>query len=558
MSGDAELLALLAEHLVLTAAPAVFAVLLAARLGLRSLTLLLGVALLASGASAMLVFWAFFGFPVLGQTVSFMIVLGSLGGIAWLGFEGGFDRALLRRLAVPLALWALASVFIAFLGFDHGGIHSSLELASTRFSQELPTDNAIPRYFADWFYVHGHDGTPPPFADWLSSDRPPLQIGYTLAQRPFGWDAHDLHYQLIGIVLQQLWVLGAWAVLCAARLRPLPRALGMIAALVSDIAIVHGFFVWPKLLAAAFLLAALAMVLDGDWRRWSRQPWAGALFAGLLALAMLAHGSSVFFAIPLLGLAALRAMPSWRWLGVALLVGFVLLAPWSAYQRWFDPPGDRLIKWQLGGSLEIDDRGSLQTIVDGYREAGLGGALENKWGNVTQLLGAGEVHKAIVQAGDGDLGNAIIAIRFPRFFSLLPCIGFLLIGPLAMLCRYLFRSRAGPPGGPEWSFALTALGLLAAACLVWVLLMFGGPGSGTTIHVGSLAVPLLALSACAVGAYASWRPLGIGLVAFNAAFVLFLYAPELSPPPGSSYSVLAIVLAAAGLLGFATVSLRAR
>ena len=40
----------------------------------------------------------------------------------------------------------------------------------------------------------------------------------------------------------------------------------------------------------------------------------------------------------------------------------------DAYQRYDDPPGDRLIKWHLAGVSEIDDRGSLETIVDSYTQ----------------------------------------------------------------------------------------------------------------------------------------------------------------------------------------------
>ncbi len=86
--------------------------------------------------------------------------------------------------------------------------------------------------------------------------------------------------------------------------------------------------------------------------------------------------------------------------------------------------------------------------------------------------------------------------------------------------------------------------------------MFGGPGSGTTIHVGSLVVPLLAACGCVVGAYACDCRLGVGLAALNALFVLVLFVPALSPPPGSSYSPIAALAAAAALAGFGWVALR--
>jgi hypothetical protein len=546
---------MLLEHLVLTALPAALAVFLAMRRGLRSVPLLLAIALAASGIAAMLAFWAYYADPTIGQATAFLIVLGSIQGIV-LSRPDRLDRGVLRELAVPAALWALGSAFVLLLGFLHGGTDQPLAMATTRFSHQLPTDNEIPRFFADWYFHHGHSGTPPPFADWLSSDRPPLQVGYVLAQRPFGWDDAGLHYQVLGVVVQQLWIVGIWALLCAARLRPLARGLAIFAAMVSDIAIVHGFFVWPKLIAAAFVLGALAMVLSEDWPRLRRSPYAAVLFASLCALAMLAHGASAFGLIPLLIIGALRGLPSWRWLGIAALVGVVLLGPWSAYQRFADPPGNRLLKWQIGGSLAIDERGTLATIADGYRDAGLDGTLQNKWGNVTKLVGQKEVEGAVRAAsddiGEGHWGLALASLRLPRFFSLLPLLGMLLVAPIAML----FARARGRPDGPEWRFALISFAFCGLACAIWALLMFGEPDSSTTIHVGSLAVPLLAICACVVGAYAVSSRLAIVLVGLNALLVLVLYTPALSPPPGTSYSPVAALLAAASLVGFGLVAFR--
>ena len=555
MSANAELLFLLLEHLVLTALPAALASFVAMRRGLRSVPLLLAVALAASGAAAMLAFWAYYADPVLGQATAFLLALGSAQGIV-LCRPDRLDRELLRRLAVPAALWALGSAFVVYLGFLHGGTDQPLLMATTRFSHQLPTDNEIPLFFADWYFDHGHSPTPPPFGDWLSSDRPPLQVGYVLAQRPFGWGDGGLHYQVLGVVVQQLWIVGMWAVLCAARLRPFARGLAIVAAMVSDVAILHGFFVWPKLIAAAFVLAALAMVLSADWPRLRRSPYAAALFAALCALALLAHGASAFGIVPLLAIAALRGLPSWRWLGVAAAVGLVLLAPWAAYQRYADPPGDRLVKWQLGGSLAIDDRGALETIADGYEEAGLDGTLANKWGNVTKIVGQRESEDAVREASDkldeGHPGQALMALRLPRFFSLLPFLGILLLAPVAMLVA---RVR-GRPDGPEWRFALTAFAFCALVCAFWSLLMFGEPDSSTLSHVGTLTLPLLAVCACVAGAYAVSSRLAIALTALNALVVLVLYVPALSTLPGTSYSPLAALLATASLAAFALVALR--
>jgi len=556
MEANLELLARLALHLLLTGLPAAAAALLAARAGLRSIPLLLAVALAASGGTAILCFWLFYADPTIGETASFFFVFASAGAIVWC-WRQGIERSVLHRLATPFALWALASAFVLFLGFVHGGTDQPLSTASIRFSHQLPSDNLLPAYFADYFYLHGHAGPPPPLDDWLSSDRPPLQIGYVLAERPFGWDETGLNYQVIGVVVQQFWILGLWALLCAARLSLPTRGLVALAAIVSDVAIVHAFFVWPKLIASAFLLAALALVFSEEWTQLRHHPWVGMLFAALCALALLAHGSSAFFILPLLLVAIWRGFPSWSWIGVAIATGLVLLGPWIAYQHYADPPGDRLVKWQLGGSLEIDERGALETIADSYSEIGVGGTIDNKWKNLTQLVGQADVDRAVNDAvdsiGNGSPGKAIIALRFPRFYDLLPFLGLLLLGPVAMAVARLSGRR---PRGPDWSFALFGLAISTLSCFFWALLIFGGSEASTSLHQGSLALPLLAVSACVAGACAVDRRFGTALVIVNVIGVTLLFVPVVGPVPGTSYSVVAGLFAAVAFAGIALLTLQ--
>ena len=45
--------------------------------------------------------------------------------------------------------------------------------------------------------------------------------------------------------------------------------------------------------------------------------------------------------------------PRWGRLAGGLLA-LVLYAPWLAYQRLYDPPGDRLLKWHLAGVTEVE------------------------------------------------------------------------------------------------------------------------------------------------------------------------------------------------------------
>jgi hypothetical protein len=344
----------------------------------------------------------------------------------------------------------------------------------------------------------------------------------------------------------------------------------MFAVMVSDIAIVHGFFVWPKLLAASFLLAALALVIAPEWPRLRRDSRAATLLASLLALSFLAHGSSIFGIVPLVVIALFRGVPRPRWIGVAVLAGFALLVPWFAYQHYADPPGNRLLKWQLGGDTQVDSSGTLETIEDGYSDAGWDGTLENKLDNFGEMAGltriiteasspqriiagSSEVRDSIRALEAGEFGNALRGIRGPRFFSLLPFLGVFLVAPFAM---FVARDR-GRKNEADWRFALLCFGFTGIACLFWGLLLFGTIAARATLHVGSLAVPLLALCACVAGLRATYPRFAAALVAFNAFGVLLIYTPSLTPPPGTSYSVVAGLIAVASVAGFGAILYRA-
>jgi len=550
-----ELFLILILHLVLTALPGVAAALLAARLGVRSVPVLLALGMAATGAVAMLAFWLYFADPLAGKSFSFLAVLGPAALIGRLLYERQLPRELLRQLATPLGLWALGSLFLVFLGFLHGGTETPLGTAASRFVGPLPADNDIPSFFAEWFYSHGHDGTPPIFpGEWLSSDRPPLQVGYALAQYPFGWDQEKLSYQVLGVILQQLWIVGLWALLLAARVGRVTRALTMTTVLVSGLTIVNGFYVWPKMLPAALLLAAAALVLTPLWDELRRSLWGAGLVAGLCALAMLAHGASVFGVIPLVLVAAYRGLPSWRWIGVAALVGVALMAPWSAYQKYADPPGNRLVKWTLAGVVEVDDRGTLETIGDAYDEAGLDGTLHNKGQNFVTMVGGGPMFETVESALDsGSADDVIAAGKTIVFFNLFPSLGLLLLAPVAML----FARRRGPPAA-EWSLALVCFATVALGAVAWGLLVFGSEALRAVLHAGSYLLPALAMVGAVAGLRASFPRFAVYLVGCWILISLVLYVPAQQPPPDTAYSVLAGLLAALGLAGFATLALDSR
>ena len=306
----------------------------------------------------------------------------------------------------------------------------------------------------------------------------------------------------------------------------------MTAVLVSDLTIVNGFFVWPKMLAAAFLLAAAALVLTPLWSDVRRSVAGAGLVAALIGLSLLSHAASLFGVIPLMLWGARNGLPRWRWMAAGLLVGMMLLLPWSAYQQYGDPPGNRLTKWMLGGTDVVGRRGALQVIRAAYRRAGWQRTVHNKLANFSTMAGSEAVVSwgggALKDLRSGDAIKSIYDVRAMSFFFLLPQLGLLLLGPVAMAIGYRRRTRYPE----EWSFAVTAGAMFLLGCLCWGLLMFGSEDTRAVIHTGSLAVIVLGMCGAISGLRATFPRVAVVIVVTRILFALALYVPSFVPAPG--------------------------
>src|SRR5690606_32261928 len=120
----------------------------------------------------------------------------------------------------------------------------------------------------------------------------------------------------------------------------------------------------------------------------------GVLLGASAALAMLGHGSTAFVLIGM----ALSALLLWRWaswrlLAAAMAAFAVLYLPWMAYQKFADPPGDRLVKWHLAGVQEVDPRPLGEVLREAYASQTPATFLANKQANVDALtLGLGQTY----------------------------------------------------------------------------------------------------------------------------------------------------------------------
>lgn len=442
-------------------------------------------------------------------------------------------RAILQSLLAPLLLIAAASLMVQASGFLYGGWQDPSNRERTRYLPRLPPDNRIPLVFAEGARL---PHVPSPLlGEWLSSDRPPLQTGIVLAQLP-RFSAipvlREQAYSVVSVLAQSLWIFALWLLLTAFGLNPRAIALTLAVCLFSGFVFLNTFFVWPKLLAAAYTLGFLASFVAAH----RTQTWfSGVLLPGaLLAFALLAHGSAIFAALAAVPLLLLwqRPRPLKR-MAATLACAFLLYSPWMLYQKFYDPPGDHLLKLHLAGVDKVDPQPFAKSLVSAYASLSRRQLIDNKLQNFRFTFEEGldglektaHLYQTLLTPGGlpqaAELG---LHLREQIFFHPAPCLGLFLFAPLALLPGLLwqrFRSIEWRTASVFWCFVL-------AASVLWCLLMFGP--STTSIHQGSYAVMLLAFAASVLSLWAA-SPKLAAAVALAQVMLSFLLNEPLTRVP---------------------------
>lgn len=475
----------------------------------------------ATALAGLVAFCAWWVSPSFGTVVSLFL---SLGGIALLCLQLADPAARSSvRAGMPSLLAALAI----------GGswlflVHAAGVPASVRFTHQLPIDDQLPRMFAERIAAHQFDG--PIVANWLASDRPPLQAGVLLLMRPLT-GAGGLPVEVAAILCQMMWLPALAAVGCAAGFPRRSIALGIFFAATSGFFLVNSVYTWPKLMGGSLFVSAIAVVLGAIGRSGTGAVRIAVTTGVLLALSILAHGGLWF------SLLALPALPiAWRalrWFGakgiLAVLLAFAAVnAPWFVYQSQVDPPGNRLVKWHLAGVTEPDERSSVEALRDEYSRLSAAEILRTRVANlsmVTRLPGR--------DPGE-DWGDQLRRIQF---FHFTPTVGLPLVGALWLIVLALRRPRA-----PATATALVVYSL--ATVTVWIGLLFI-PG-GAAVHQGSY-VPVMLLISVGGAAMGGW-PLALRIPFLVAHVSVFLAAWILTTPSHAEASFSPALLAGGALL----------
>lgn len=405
-----------------------------------------------------------------------------------------------RAFAPVLAL--TAGVGAACIGFTFlwSGADDPFLTAMNRF-RGMPVDNYLQHMFADRLWKD--ESTTAFLAEWNGSDRPPLMSGLLLLARPLGpllgvpQDADQYHLanmQLafaMSMLSQLLWVPAVHCLVRCLRFSSRVAGLSVLFCAVTPVVFFNTTFTWPKLLAAALAVAAVALLADAilDDPPARRAPFVAAVV--LTVLAFLSHGG-VAFTVPVflvLGIWVLRRIePRRRLRAVAVAGGVAVLTylPWQLYGAVADPTTNRLLKWHLAGVIPPTDESLSHVLVDAYAAKSTGELLDDRWANLKII-----VEPQLAGRWSSDPGW-VGRVREQDFYATGIALGLGALFVIALLVAAAVRVvRRRPLDRTERLSVVTVLACFLSIAL-WGLLMFI-PGSAV-VHVGSYAWLLLLLA----------------------------------------------------------------
>ncbi len=492
------------------------------RRGVRDERVLVTAPLVFTGVVGCAAFFAFFLHPVAGQIYSFSAIVGLGAYVGWCR-RSAPPAAATAGLTLPaLLVFAIGLFYLALLYLPELGRDPEWQ-SQVRFLYEFPIDANLPKIFGDRLYA---GESPRPFlpdAGWLSSDRPPLQAGFYLLILPWVALLHlptGLGYQCVGTLAQLFWLPGAWLLCRSLALGHFRSTVAILLLATSGFALFNSTYVWPKLLAGGFVLLAAVLLLDRSTPRTA--PLAG-LAAAAAALGWLAHGAAAFSLVTLALVLLLPGyFPGWKNCLLAALIFGGLSLPWVAYQKFCDPPANRLMKWHLAGVVPIDSRTTWEAIRDSYAGLSREALIASKRANAGTLFG-GSFDSVL------DVFTApLLKRKVDEFFYVFRSLGILnvawVLAPLAWLVR-----RRLPP---HFKLLVVWLGWTALTAIFWTLALFI-PAS-TILHSSSYAMMLSLFLLTIVFTldlpiWLAWLVAGWHVVGFAATWLPYSRSAPLRP-----------------------------
>jgi hypothetical protein len=506
----------------------------ARRLSARPLVAPVWTPLLATAfvaALGYLAFWAYFLGPAAGKCFTVGIfALACIDLLRGRDADAGLGE---DAIAASKLLVLIGVLYVALLCL----FPSSLDyypLANGRW-QKLAHDNFLP-HAVGWALYNG-ETLHWPASGWQTSDRPPLQSGWMLLTWVFG-SVLRLGDETAGgtsaLWFQLAWVFAAYGLLGSLGM-PRRRACAWIAVMsLCGFFIINSVFTWPKLSAGAFGCGVFGLWVI---------PRPGAvgragivLGGGLAALAMLSHAGVAFSFIALVPWVVPRLRLGWGSWARAILLFLILVLPWVAYQKFYAPPGNRLLKMHLAGQLAVDSRGTWQAIRENYARLSGDQVIAIRRSNFSMQVPTNWtwLHDFSAEGAPKRRGE--------EFFVLLRSLTWWLFGFLAFPFA-LARWRGRIDLRPHLDLILWS----AATLVVWCLVLFFPRAA--LLHQGSYSLPitLFALLSVWLELASPWAILAVLLLQGASFATTWAVAGDQVGGPANHVAVAFAVLAAAAL-----------
>jgi len=159
-----------------------------------------------------------------------------------------------------------------------------------------------------------------------------------------------------------------------------PILVFMALILFNGFTLIHTLFVWPKMYSALYQAIAFYALYQIYTNRYSNYIY---YFAIAFILSFLAHGGSAFYLISI-SIILLIIYSPWRNLKQyfhSSIIVILIYLPWMLYQKLYDPPGDRLLKWHLANYVPITQESFLNILYKVYQEMSFARWIEMKLNN---------------------------------------------------------------------------------------------------------------------------------------------------------------------------------
>ncbi len=213
----------------------------------------------------------------------------------------------------------------------------------------MPIDNWLQKFLADSVIEHK---IPWWIDGWQTSDRPPLQAGLHLIFSKVS--DSNLSYLLESMGAQVLvFIFIPLMIINIIRDTKYTYILSLLL-FFSGLSFINILFVWPKLFSALYQAISFYLVFL-VWAGYNKSLKLYIYYGLSSSFALLTHGGGVFYLLPLSFLLLLKSLNNIKKIFLGLISAITLYLPWILYQKFIDPPGNRLLKQHLAESVGLGD-----------------------------------------------------------------------------------------------------------------------------------------------------------------------------------------------------------